>query len=72
MMKFGLFFGAADTLSLVDMETGEILTHTSDREAIQQWLSAYEGNYTLTLLNQCNGKIGVDKFQLLCYNKYIK
>lgn len=50
-MKFGLFFGAVNTLSLVDMETGEILTHTTDRDLVQQWLSAYEGNYTLTLLN---------------------
>ena len=51
MMRFGLYFGAADTISLVDLETGEILTHTADRGAVQQWLSAYEGNYTLTLLN---------------------
>ena len=52
MKKFGLFFGAAETMVLVDIETGEILTHTSDRSLVQQWLSAYEGNYTLTLLNQ--------------------
>lgn len=51
MMKFGLYFGAAETMVLVDMETGEILTHTSDRDAVQRWLSAYEGNYTLALLN---------------------
>ena len=51
MKKFGLFFGIMETMVLVDIEKGEILTHTSDRSLVQQWLSAYEGNYTLTLLN---------------------
>ena len=72
MMKFGLFFGARKTVSLVDLETGEILTHTANYDEVQRWLQNYDGNYTLTLLNSCNGKIGVDKFQPLWYNKYIK
>ena len=51
MAKFGLFFGATNTISLVDLETGEILIHTLDRDLIQRWLSIYGGNYILTLLN---------------------
>ena len=50
MMKLGLFFGAANTVSLVDLKTGEILTHTSDHGTIQKWFQFYDGNYTLTLL----------------------
>ena len=50
MMKFGLYFGAKQTYSLVDLETGEILAHTSDMNVVQDWISAYEGNYTLTIL----------------------
>ena len=49
-MKFGLYFGARKTVSLVDLETGEILTHTADYSKVQQYLSAYEDNYTLTIL----------------------
>lgn len=71
MKKFGLFFGTMETTVLIDMETGNILIYSSDRDAVQRWLSAYEGSYTLTLLNQCNGKIGVDKFQPLWYNNTI-
>lgn len=51
MMKFGLFFGARKTISLVDLETGEILTHTANYDEVQRWLQDYDGNYTLTLLN---------------------
>lgn len=51
MMKFGLFFDAVGAISLMDLEVGKILFRTFDRSLIQQWLSAYEGNYTLTLLN---------------------
>ncbi len=46
MMKFGLYLGKV--AQLVDMETGEILAWGA--EPIRKWLAAYEGNYTLVLI----------------------
>lgn len=47
MMRFGLYTN--NETCLIDMETGEILTET--KEGVKEWLTSYEDNYTLTLLD---------------------
>ena len=47
MMRFGLYTN--NETCLIDMETGEILAET--KEGVQKWLTSYENNYTLTLLD---------------------
>lgn len=46
-MRFGLYI-KNDTVELVDITTGEILTE--GRESVNNWLNAYDGNFTLQLL----------------------
>lgn len=46
-MRFGLYI-MNDTVELVDITTGEILTE--GKESVNNWLNTYEGNYTLQLI----------------------
>jgi hypothetical protein len=46
-MKFGIYLGRV--VKLVDLETGEIVA--CGTKSVQNWLKAYEGNYTLELIN---------------------
>lgn len=46
-MKFGLYI-KNKIVQLVDLSTGEILAE--DKESIKIWLTAYENNFTLTLI----------------------
>lgn len=48
MMKFGMKFTNSGMVELIDMETAEILAE--GQPAVQQWLTAYDGGYTLTLI----------------------
>lgn len=50
-MKFGLKFVDSCIVELIDMETAEILAEGP--AAVQEWLTAYDGNYTLTLVQGC-------------------
>ena len=47
-MKFGLKFVDSCIVELIDMETAEILAEGP--AAVQEWLTAYDSNYTLTLV----------------------
>jgi hypothetical protein len=47
-MKFGMKFVDSCIVELIDMETAEILAEGP--EEVQTWLTAYDGNYTLTLV----------------------
>ena len=47
-MKFGMKFVDSCIVELIDMETAEILAEGP--AAVQEWLTAYDGNYTLTLV----------------------
>lgn len=46
-MRFGLYI-MNDTVELVDITTGEILAE--GKESVNNWLNAYEENYTLQLI----------------------
>jgi hypothetical protein len=48
MMRFGLKLTRDNQLFLIDMDTAEILAETPT--GVSTWLGAYEGNYTLTLV----------------------
>lgn len=48
MMKFGMKFTNSGMVELIDMETAEILAE--GQPAVQQWLTVYDGGYTLTLI----------------------
>ncbi len=48
MMKFGLYINKYVT-ELVDLESGEIVA--VGKVSVNNWLCAYDENYTLTLLN---------------------
>lgn len=48
MMRFGLKLTRDNQLFLIDMETGEILAETPT--GVNTWFDAYDGNYTLTLV----------------------
>lgn len=50
-MKFGLKFVDSCIVELIDMETAEILAEGP--AAVQEWLTVYDGNYTLTLVQEC-------------------
>ena len=47
-MRFGLKLTPNNELFLIDMETAEILAETPT--GVSTWLGAYEGNYTLTIV----------------------
>lgn len=47
MMKFGLKITADNMLTLIDMDTAEIL---AEGPGCADWLNAYDGNCTYTLV----------------------
>lgn len=47
-MRFGMKFVDSCIVELIDMETAEILAEGP--QEVQTWLTAYDGNYTLTLV----------------------
>lgn len=47
-MRFGMKFVDSCIVELIDMETAEILAEGP--HDVQAWLTAYDGNYTLTLV----------------------
>ena len=48
-MKFGLKFVDSCLVVLIDMETAEILAEGPAE--VETWFTAYDGNYTLTLVD---------------------
>ena len=48
-MKFGMKFTDICIVELIDMKTGEILAEGP--WAMKKWLTAYDGNYTLVLVD---------------------
>lgn len=48
-MNFGIKFTDICIVELIDMETGEIVAEGP--WAMKKWLTAYDGNYTLTLVD---------------------
>lgn len=50
-MRFGMKFVDSCIVELIDMETAEILAEGP--HDVQAWLTAYDGNYTLTLVQGC-------------------
>ena len=49
MMNFGLKITADNVLTLIDMDTAEIL---AEGPGCADWLNAYDGNCTYTLVKQ--------------------
>jgi hypothetical protein len=48
-MKFGLILNQEEENAiLIDLNTGEILAE--DKNSIKNWLTAFENNFTLTLI----------------------
>ena len=47
-MNFGLKLTRDNQLYLIDMETAEILAETPS--GVSAWLGAYDGNYTLCIV----------------------
>lgn len=47
-MRFGLKLTRDNQLFLIDMETAEVLAETPI--GVNTWLEAYDGNYTLTIV----------------------
>ena len=47
-MKFGLKITADNVVVLIDMDTAEIL---AEGPGCADWLNAYDGNYTLVLVD---------------------
>lgn len=53
MMRFGLKITADNMLTLIDMDTAEIL---AEGPGCAEWLKAYDGNCTYTLVEQSEKK----------------
>ena len=65
MMRFGLKITADNMLTLIDMDTAEIL---AEGPGCADWLNAYDGNCTYTLVEQSE-KRGLTTSTLQCIIK---